>query len=504
MMTHMTLLTLSVALPLLAAAQKTASPIIVLLLASALSLRAVESVIPARDKYLLLDARIIERTENAELRLGTVSKHTQNPILKEDKPWEVRFDNLYPNVLFDESEQIYRCWYSPFIVDAATTETPAASRAIVGYKPHDREMGVCYATSHDGLTWEKPALGLIEFNGSTANNLVMRLPHGSGVFRDASDPDASRRFKLFARASDSIEQMAVAFSPDGLLWNTPVLCQEIKVPGDTHNNAFLSPESGKYVGITRILWSPKSGKPIGTTGITTHEARTVERVVARTESTDFVHWTEAVEVLRGDPINQIYAMPVFRHADVYLGLLAIFNTKTDRVHCELAWSPDTIAWHRIQPGMPLIPTSANRSDYDWGCVYPAATPVILEDEIRLYYGASNGPHTNWRDGFLALATLRPDGFAGYTPKDDTQPAVIVTHPLNVNGRTLRITADVNAGGWVKATLLDATEKMLAEGRPVTATTTSGHAIDTPQAQGQTVRVRLEMQNAKVFSFAFEP
>ena len=33
---------------------------------------------------------------------------------------------------------------------------------------------VGYATSRDGLKWVKPELGLIEFDGSTANNLVLR------------------------------------------------------------------------------------------------------------------------------------------------------------------------------------------------------------------------------------------------------------------------------------------------------------------------------------------
>ena len=172
--------------------------------------------------------------------------------------------------------------------------------------------------------------------------------------------------------------MAVAFSPDGLRWGALKLCPEINVPGDTHNNAVWSPELGKYVGITRM--------------------KTDQRLVARTESADFIHWTRAVEVLRGGTSNQTYAMPVFRHAGVYLGLLAIFNTKTDRTHCELAWSADTVAWRRIQPGTPLIPLGENRGDYDWGCAYPAATPVFLGDEIRLYYGASNGPHTNWQIG----------------------------------------------------------------------------------------------------------
>jgi hypothetical protein len=40
------------------------------------------------------------------------------------------------------------------------------------------------AMSRDGLKWEKPNLGLVEFEGSRANNLVLRGPHGPGVFQE--------------------------------------------------------------------------------------------------------------------------------------------------------------------------------------------------------------------------------------------------------------------------------------------------------------------------------
>ncbi len=64
-------------------------------------------------RYLLLDARIVEDAQNAELTLGTVEKYGGNPLFGEDKPWEKRFDNLYANVIYDDEEQIYKSWYSP-------------------------------------------------------------------------------------------------------------------------------------------------------------------------------------------------------------------------------------------------------------------------------------------------------------------------------------------------------------------------------------------------------
>lgn len=454
----------------------------VLLLSSVLLPAAESAPLPHRDRYLFLDSRIVAHTDHAELRLGTVTKHPRNPLFREDQPWEVRFDNLYANISYQPEEQRYHCWYSPFIVDPAVTETPPTRRTTQRYQPRDREMGICYATSRDGLTWEKPALGLLDFAGSKSNNLVARRPHGAGIFLDPLDPDPARRFKLFARAAESIRQMAVAFSPDGLRWSQPTLCPEINVPGDTHNNAFWSPELRKYVGITRM--------------------KTDQRLVARTESADFIHWTKATEILRGDRTNQTYAMPVFRHAGVYLGLLAIFNTATDRTHCELAWSPDTLTWHRVQPGIPFLPTSTRPGDYDWGCVYPAAHPVILDTEIRLYYGASNGPHTNWRDGFLALATLRPDGFAGYAATTTAQIATLLTHPVVASGKTLRLTADIAPGGWLRATVLDPTGKTLAVGPRLTATITNAAAAETAALPNQPVRLRLEFQAAQIYSFSF--
>ena len=130
--------------------------------------------------------------------LGTVQKHPANPLFKEDKPWEVRFDNLYPNVTLDIRDGIYRCWYSPFIVDAAVHTTPPEQRAKVRYNPREREMGICHASSRDGIHWEKPALGLVEFEGSKANNIVLKGPHGGGVFFDSADPDPARRYKMIS------------------------------------------------------------------------------------------------------------------------------------------------------------------------------------------------------------------------------------------------------------------------------------------------------------------
>ncbi len=443
-------------------------------------------------KFLLLDKRIIDKADGVWLTIGKVTKEPRNPLFKEDKPWEPRFDNLYANVAYDEQDKLYKCWYSPFIIDERTTSVPRDKRSGLNYikvKPNHREMGVCYATSKDGLAWTKPELGIVEFDGSKKNNIVYRGPHGMGVMKDSRDQDPARRYKMFGRGSER-GRMGVSFSSDGLHWTKMTPCPEINAAGDTHNNAFWAPELGKYVGITR-LWGPKVG-----------------RVVGRCESADFVKWTRAVDVMHclpAEPHRQTYAMPVFRYANVYLGLVMLLNTKTDLVDCELTWSPDTVHWERVCPGTPIIPRGPEGS-YDCGCVYAAACPIVRDGEIRLYYGGNNGPHTTWRDGFFCLARLRPDGFAGMTVTGHGRRGTIVTKPIACSGRRLCVSADA-AGGAVRVGVVDAEGLGLDDAVPVSADVTDTAVRwkgggDLSRWVGKSVRLRFELESATLYAFSF--
>ncbi len=448
-----------------------------------------------RDRYLLLDSRIIDRAENAVLRVGTARKHPANPLFGEEHPWEARFDNVYPNVTLDREEGVYKIWYKTFTRDAVTEDGEPVPReqrvrGTYGKFPRRRGDGLCYAVSKDGIAWEKPLLDLHPWNGEPSN-LVAVGNHGAGVYKDPFEEDPARRYKMFLRARGA---MGVRFSPDGLRWSDFIPSPQIAAPGDTHNNAFWAPELGKYVGITRLFSdSPR------------------QRLVGRTESADFLNWTKAVEVLRGTPQAQVYSMPVFRYAGVYLGLPAIFHDPrhggNDRTHTELAWSPDTVTWHRIDPGTPLIPNAETDGHYDWGCAY-ASAPVFLDGEIRLYYGASNGPHTDWRDSFLALATLRPDGFAGYQPDDKDKPAVVLTRPVPLSGATLTITCDAD-GGSVTVAVVDESGNVLRQGRPIRADATDRvvrweAAANLEPYVGKAVRLRFDIEGAKLYSFGMKP
>lgn len=459
--------------------------------------------------HLLLDSRLVHARFNARLALGTVRKHSRNPLFSEEgwadppRRWEMRFDNLYPTVIWDPEAGRYRAWYFSFIYQELTNATPLAERPGIPYRGSDAEEGLLYAESEDGIEWIRPELGIIEFEGSTANNLVMRARthgiHAGGVMRDEVDPDPSRRYKCLFRSAEHL-RMAVAFSADGLHWSDPILWPEHDAKGDTHNNALWAPELDRYVGITRG-WTKG------------------QRVVLRTESTDFIHWTDPVEVMRGQDFHdQPYSMPIVRWGDVYLGLPAQFH-KGDRgapdwdtVTTELAWSPDTVTWHRICPGEPLIPAGAGTyptGEYDCGCVY-AAAPVLDGDTVRIYYGGSNGLHNGWRESSLNLATLERDRFAGYVQADDARPARITTVTLDAGTADLTINAEIRERGSIRVAVADEDGEAipglaLADCRPVLA-----GGLDVPvtwdggQPQvlaGRRVRLLFELDRACLYAFS---
>ena len=453
-----------------------------------------------RDKYLLLDSRAIESTENAKLTVGTVRKDKNNPLFGEDKPCEPRLDNVFPCAIYDDEDKLYKCWYNPFIVDERATSTPKEKRnlASISYREINREIGLCYAVSKDGIHWEKPELGLVEFDGNKKNNIVMRGPHGSSivgaVFKDLHDPDPARRYKvlLFGRLKDNKHGWGVRFSPDGINWSQLILTPEIGDDVSASHIAFWTPDLGKYVAFVRQFSEPSPRV----------------RQIPRTESPDFVHWTKAQLVLRGlERKLQTYTMPVFPYAGIYIGLPVIFNTESDRVHAELAWSPDSIQWHRICPGTPLIANSQHMDGYDWGCIYPSPA-IFRKDEVLLYYGASNGLHYGWRDGFFCLARLRPDGFAGYEQVDAKKRATITTKPVLAVADSLCLSADVAISGYVKVMLFDKENNELAESELITKTVTDAE-LQWPEGfsfsslKGSEIRFAFELGNAKLYSFSFK-
>ena len=60
---------------------------------------------------------IAQTTGSLQPTIGNVTKEPTNPLLVQDKPWEPRLDNAYPNVVHDPHSAYgaYRLWYGGFI-----------------------------------------------------------------------------------------------------------------------------------------------------------------------------------------------------------------------------------------------------------------------------------------------------------------------------------------------------------------------------------------------------
>ena len=83
--------------------------------------------------------------------------------------------------------------------------------------------GLCYARSNDGISWEKPNLGLAEFEGSKDNNIVVgsapagieKISTEGMVFYDPKAPE-DQKFRYATRISDELKDTVIFSSPDGI------------------------------------------------------------------------------------------------------------------------------------------------------------------------------------------------------------------------------------------------------------------------------------------------
>ncbi|MDR3402567.1 MAG: hypothetical protein P4L99_08715 [Chthoniobacter sp.] len=230
-------------------------------------------------RELFVDDTLIERvTGSAELRL-----HHPEPreiALVHDAPWEGS-GCVYHSVFRDGDR--YRMYYRTCQIDVSAKG--------VSLSAHPQFL--CYAESDDGIHWRKPELGLHDFKGSTANNIV--IPSGKlgevtvdagspAVFKDenpAAPPEA--RYKALLRSS-GVKGLIAFQSADGLHWS-PLQTEPVITAGafDSQNLAFWDAARGEY----RAYWR------IFTAGVTeaTNWKPGGYRAIRTATSTDFVHWS---------------------------------------------------------------------------------------------------------------------------------------------------------------------------------------------------------------------
>lgn len=342
----------------------------------------------AGEFQLFVDDHVVQAMSQVTRRLNPLEKHPANPILRPDRPWEGQYTN--PNfVVFDEKDRLYKMWYVYIDRDQKPGEK---------YLRVERShAGRAYAVSKDGIVWEKPDLGLIDLPGHGRKNNA--VPYRPSLY-DRREPDSQRRYKALIGIGDQSRDMGVAFSPDGLHWTpyegNPVIDGKIGM-----GLVIWDDRVQQYVGFLRPLPSP----PIAAMG------NVSIRTIGRSTSPDFLKWdlpqNQVVLVPdEQDPLDtQFYTASVFKDRGVYFAFLSVYHANSLMVDVQLAFSRDGIDWIRVGKRHPII-TYGMPDRFDSHAAYVYSPPVVLEEEIRVYYQGQDEAHS-LTPGDLSVLAHRP-------------------------------------------------------------------------------------------------
>jgi len=352
-----------------------------------------------KTKFLLIDDAHLLEVHNLQRKVNQAIKHP-DPVLQLDAPWDTdKSDSFdYINVLYDEQEDLFKMWY-----------------VVVGVFPGEyweRGRKTAYATSKDGIHWEKPIMNLVEVNGSKENNYIIgeMLSLNYNIIIDPSDSPA-RRYKMTFTVESQESRWArfhtalgLAYSADGIHW---------EVPG--HVNPILR-------GLSDDLWGFLYDPDRRVYQLYTRRVPNLPRDISLYESQDLVNWRDRGRVLvapdEHDPPEMFnlhdLASP-FLYEDVWLGMAgvmyfvpgaesySVYNRPPEDSafqdygikHTQLAYSRDGVTWSRPRDRSPVIPTGPSGAP-DAGVIYPARNaPIVRDGETWMYYRASTYRHTIW-------------------------------------------------------------------------------------------------------------
>lgn len=464
------------------------------------------------DEYL-----IDEMTGGADLRL-------HRPTLREkalvtDNPWE---GNMCGYVTVFRDDEAYRMYYKTWhgILSEGRME--------------ERPFRIAYAESRDGIRWQKPDLGLFDFDGSRKNNIVwqgegesLKGIHGFAPFIDANPACPSEaRYKAVGANRNCADGLYAMGSPDGIHWSMlredPVIT---KGAFDSQNLAFWDPVRGEYRAYVRDFRD-------GCRGIRT------------ATSDDFVHWTDPVWLeYPGAPEEQLYTnqiTPYHRAPHLFIGFPSRYterewsdsmNVLPEPEHRRLRSSVaprygtaltdglfmssrDGRTFKRwgeafIRPGLRPRDNWTYGDNYqNWGVVETASELPGAPPELSFY-----GTEGYWRGGSTTFRryTLRLDGFVSV--QAPMSGGEFVTRPLLFEGARLVLNVSTSAAGSVRVEMQD------AGGRPIQGFSLSdcvelvGDEIervvswkqgsDVSQVLGRPIRLRFVLNDADLYAMHFE-
>lgn len=468
------------------------------------------------ERQLVMDRWVVDDVYDCRRTVHEPVKHPDNPIISAEHQYESLGPNSWGSVLREPASGKFRMWTPVF--DAELREQ-APNGAMVK-RGH-------YYESDDGLTWARPELGLVEYKGSTANNIFLggdMIVDNVFVFPLPDRWSEPGRYGMVYCHNLIGEHQAgshnmhnhIAISEDGLHWEDLPGNPIWKGRTDTNNCIVYNAARDVFMMYRR----------------STINAKEIRRI-AYAESKDLISWTQPRTIIFPDELDKwmLYAMPVTEYHGIYLGFLMTLYLHPDwdvrrmdkeyQMDTQLAWSRDGIGWER-HPQRPIfIDTgSMNHKSCDWGQARGMANIIEKGEDVYIYYGGIERLHTPGFHGadqrsHICLATLKRDRFVSIDAGE--REGFILTKPFRHPGGRLHINAKTATGGMVCAAIREGAGVRDGEwpeqwrfdrsipftGDSLNATMQWKDAADVASMEGQVIRLHLGMIKTELYSFWFE-
>ena len=277
---------------------------------------------------------------------------------------------------------------------------------------------ICYIQSSDGLTWTRPSLRTVTYNGSSSNIVsASGSPDNLFVFYDTNpNCPANQRYKgVYGQWGDGLY---LQYSADGNKYfngQTLIMGTPAQTGGcfyDTLNTIYWNNELGKYVAFVRGVHQGDNYSL--TPDYVAVSATKITRDIRVAFSDDCIHWSTPV------PLNyssggdyHMYAnaiVPYFRAEQIYIGMPTRYmyplNSSTPGTDIFLMHSRDFVNWERTEE--PYFTPDDGREAWDYGeSGYPCVGYIQTSDkEMSIYMKERNSSDTP----VLYRYSLRLDGF----------------------------------------------------------------------------------------------
>jgi hypothetical protein len=452
-------------------------------------------VIARGEHQLFVDDYLIDSMQGVSRTWQQAQKHPRNPMLVPDGPDE-QMSLLFGAVMQDEG--LFKMWYL-----FATPRGPATG----------------YATSADGLTWEKPNLGLFEIAGTKNNNACLfdypRYYEIAGVLKNPRAKGPHEKFAMVIMGAGEERCYRVLMSPDGIRWK------------EVHS---FIPPAPMNPDRACLVWDPYD-KKFALYARCKHIPEQIAaregdyfwgRAVALIKSDDLRTWSDPVVVMAPDAADprscEIYSMMAWPYGGMWLGLAQTYYSEPSKafINVQFAFSRDGVTWTRQREkafDAPFLPLGA-AGEWDRFNNAVGSPPVQVGEQLYIYYSGRTYRHGGYKGvdsgaswGAIGLATLRLDGFCSLDGSFDK--AVVTTKPLRPPLGELRLNAACRFGAVVVEILDEAGNALDGYvSQPVQGDATclpvvfpDGKALRDVSASP--VRLRFTLKNARLFSFWIE-